>query len=239
MNNAARIIVGAIISGVGFIYALFATFMLLWGWSDSGRPWSSGEWTFAIILWSPPFLFSLWLVYRCVGSSLKLTVLSELIGIVGCLLWLTATVYFRREPQILLEQQTPLVETTNQTFEVPDLPLHFPAVGVEMPDGKFNPMMFLTTRELHTTGKGNGYKSFSAIGSSIGAPKIKIFRGTNNLASDNYLLGEFEIVDYRKIKQPRELWLFFSVDEQRRLFVQARAVDKTHNDALKLKRVSK
>ena len=235
MNNAARIIVGAIISGVGFIYALFATFMLLWGWSDSGRPWSAGEWAFAIILWSPPFLFSLWLVYRCVGSSLKLTVLAELAGIVGCSLWLVAYIYFGREPQTLLEQQTPLVAVTNRFDRVPNLPLRYPAVGTEMPDGKFDPIMFITT-----TDSGNGYKdAFSTIGPKLKPPRIKIFRGTNDIAAENYFLGEFEIANYGKIKQPRELWLFFSVDEEKRLFVQARAVDKTHNDALKLKRVSK
>ena len=213
--------------------------MLLWGWSDSGRPWSAGEWTFAIILWSPPFLFSLWLVYRCVGSNLKCAVLAELLGIVGCSLYLAAYFYFGREPQTLLEPQTPLVETTNHTYEVPNLPLHLPAVGAEMPDGKFNPIMFLTSRELSTRGKGNGYKSFSTIGPNIEAPKIRLFRGTNDLASANYFLGEFQVMDYRKVKQPMELWLFFSLDEKSRLFVQARAVDKTHNDALKLRRVSK
>lgn len=241
MNNTARIIIGAVISAGGFLYALFATFMLLWGWSDSGRPWSIGEWTFAIILWSPPFLFSLWLVYRCTGSSLKLTMLSEITGIIGCLLWLAAKFYFGQEPRTLLERQTPIVETTNSTFEVAALPLHFPAVGVETPDGKFNPIMFLTSNELHTRGKGNGYKSFMTIGPNVESPKIKIFRGTNDIAAENYFLGEFEIVNYKKIKEPRELWLSFDVDEKKQLFVRASAwtMDNAHSDNLKLKRVSK
>jgi hypothetical protein len=235
MNNTAKIIVGAIISAVGFLYALFATFYLLWGRAASVRPWSAGEWTFAIILLSAPLFFTLCLVYRCVGSSLKHTALAELVGIVGCLLWFAATFYSGREPQTLLEQGTPLVETTNRIERVPDLPLRYPAVGTEKPDGKFAPIMFLTTHD-----SGNGYKEpFSTIGPKVETPGIKIFRGTNDLASENYFLGEFKIVNYGKIKQPMELWLFFSVDEKSQLFVRARAVDKTHNDALKLKRVSK
>jgi hypothetical protein len=236
MNNTVRIIVGAIISAGGFLYALFATFMLLWGWSDSGRPWSAGEWTFAVILWSPPFLFSLWLVYRCTGSRLKLTALSELVGIVGVSLWLAAVFIFGGEPQTLLERQTPLVEVTYLTNRVPNLPLRYPAVGTEMPDGKFSPIMFLT----HESGRlGTGYKEFSMIGPKFDSPKIKVYRGTNDSAADNCFLGEFEIVNYSKTQKARELWLFFSVNEKRQLFVQARAIDKTHNDALKLKRVSK
>jgi hypothetical protein len=233
--NAVRTIVGTVISGFSFFFLMFAAGMIAWGWSDGGlHPKLIDLWVGEIVICLPLFLFSLWLVYRCVGSSIKHTVLAELFGIVGCSLWLAATFYFGREPQTLLEQHTPLVETTNRIDSAPNLPLLYPAVGTETPDGKFDPIMFLTTSD-----SGNGYKEpFSMIGPKLEAPRIKIFRGTNDLASENYFLGEFEIVDYGKIKQPMELWLFFSVDEKKQLFVQARAVDKTHNDALKLKRVA-
>jgi molecular chaperone DnaK (HSP70) len=118
---------------------------------------------------------------------------------------------------------------------VPDLPLHYDAVGTEMSDGKFNPIMFLTTPIPR-----DGYKKpLLTIDLKSGAPKIKIFRGTNDLANNNYFLGEFEIVNYPKTKQSMQLMLFFSVDEKKRLFLQARDVDETHNTALKLKRLSK
>lgn len=233
--NAARIIVGAIISGVGLLYLLFAFAMLGWGWSDSGGHWSAVQWTLTIIPWSLPFLFSLWLVHRCVGSSLKRMVLAESFGIAVVSLWLMMVFYLGGEPRTLLEQGTPLVEATNHNDRVPNLPLRYPAVGTELPDGKFDPIMFLTTGD-----SGNGYKEpFSQIGPKLAAPKIKIFRGTNDVAAENVFLGEYEIVDYGKIKRPMELWFFFSLDEQKRLFVQARAVDKTSNEALKLRRISK
>lgn len=233
--NATRLIIGIIISGVGFICAVFAAFMLLWGWSDSGERWGVIWWMVAILLWSPPFLISVWLVYRCVGSSLKRAALAELLGIMGVCLYFVTVVNFGRPPQTLLEQHTPLMETERYSKEAPALPLHFPAVGIEAPDGKFNPIMYLTTQD-----SGSGDKEILAtIGPGVESPEIKIFRGTNDLADENHFLGEFEIVNYAKIKEPRQLWLFFFVDEKGRLFVQPRAVDQTHNDALKLKRVWK
>jgi hypothetical protein len=237
MNATVRVIVGAVISGFSFSFLMFAFVMIAWGWSDGGlHPKLIDLWVGEIVICLPLFLFSLWLVYRCVGSSWKLTVLSEFIGIAGFFLWLTAVVYFKQPPETLLERQTPLVEVTYLTNEVPNLPLCYPAVGTEMQDGKFNPIIFLT----HESGRlGAGQKEFSMIGPKFEPARIKIFRGTNDIAAENYFLGEFEIVNYREIKEPRELWLFFSVDEKKRLFVQARAADKTHNDALKLRRVVK
>lgn len=233
--NAIRMGIGIIVSAIGFLYSLFAYAMIGWGWSDSGVHWNATAWALAIIPWSVPFLFSLWFVYRCVDSSLKRTVIAELAGwITGCL-FLVAFIYLKQEPRVLLEQQTPVTELTSRLEDTPDLPLRYEAVGVESSDGKFTPIMFLTTPIPRV-----GYKKpLLTVDLKAGPPRVKIFRGTNDLARENYFLGQFEIVDYPKTKQSMQLMLFFSVDEKKRLFFQARDVDETHNMAMKLKRVIK
>ena len=83
-----RMVIGIIVSAVGFLYLLFAYIMITWDWSNSGGHGNATQWAFAIIPWSVPFLFSLWLVYRCVGSNLKHALAAEVWGlIVPVLLW--------------------------------------------------------------------------------------------------------------------------------------------------------
>ena len=231
--NALRMVIGIAISAIGFLYLLFAYVMIGWGWSDSGSHWNATQWTLTIVPWSVPFLFSLWFVYRCVDSSLKRAAIAELSGCIAGFLFLVAFFFLQQEPRVLLEQPTPIAETTNRLEALPDLPLRYEAVGVELPDGKFNPIMFLATPIPR-----DGYKKpLLTVDLKAGAPRIKIFRGTNELAGENHFLGQFEIVNYPKSKSSMQLMLFFSVDEKRRLFMQARDVDETHNTALKLKRV--
>jgi hypothetical protein len=68
------LLIGLLLS---FCSIIIAVFMVSWGWTDSGRHWSTG-WTFASILWSLPFWFSFWIVYRYCDSNLKPAILAEL-----------------------------------------------------------------------------------------------------------------------------------------------------------------
>ena len=228
-------VVGIILSVIGFLYFLFALFWIGWGWSDSGGHWSAAVWTLTIVPWSFPFIFSLLLVYRCVDSSLKHAVIAELSGWATGFSFLLIFFFLKQEPRVLLEQQTQITEITNRLEASPDLPLRYEAVGVESSDGKFNPIMFLATPIPRV-----GYKKpLLTFDLKMGAPQIKIYRGTNDLARDNHFLGQFKIVDYPKTKQSMQLMLFFILDEKKRLFLQASDVDETHNTVLKLTQVAK
>ena len=67
-----------------------------------------------------------------------------------------------------------------------------------------------------------------------GTPRLKIYRGTNEIAASNHFLGEFQIGGYSKTKSPLDGTVFFMLSETKQLFVEAQAENKA---SLKLKRV--
>src|ERR1017187_490647 len=230
--NVLKMVAVVIIATVGFLYLVFAYAMIGWGWSDSGGHWSALVWILTLVPWSVPFLLSLWIIYRCVGSNLKRTPMAEAFGLASGLLLLIALRYSMREPSVVLEKQTPIVATTNLVND-PNLPLSFEAVGVEAPDGKFNPIMFLTGPVPRI-----GYKKpLLTVDLAAGVPKLKIYRGTNALAATNHFLGQYQVVDYSKTKPSLVLMIVFLIDEKNQLSLQVREVDKDHNTALRAKRV--
>jgi hypothetical protein len=230
--NVLKMVVAVIIATIGFLYLVFAYAMIGWGWSDSGGHWCVAVWMLNLIPWSVPFLLSLWIIYRCVGSNLKYTLMAEVVGFVSGLLFLVALRYSKQESSVVLEKQAPIVATTNLVDD-PNLPLSCEAVGMEAPDGKFNPIMFLSGPVPRI-----GYKKpLLTVDLAAGAPRIKTYRGTNEWAVANHFLGQFQVVDYSKTKQSLVLMIVFFLDEKNQLSLQVRDVDAEHNTALKLKRV--
>lgn len=116
-----------------------------------------------------------------------------------------------------------------QTREKPNLPLRIEAVGIEAPDGKFIPAMFLIS-----PGTGENYKNFT-IDLKTGTPRLKIYRGTNEIAASNHFLGEFQIDGYSKTKPSLDGVVFFTLSEKKQLFMEAHEAE--HNTYLKLKRI--
>jgi hypothetical protein len=83
-----------------------------------------------------------------------------------------------------------------------------------------------------------GYKTpLLSVDAKGGAPKLKVYRGTNELAAANQFLGEFQIAGYSRTKQSLQLMIIFDLDTKQGLSLQVRDVDSTHNTALKVKRV--
>ena len=224
--------VGLVLSFFAFLYLLVSMGIYL---NEPGVTARGAAIAFA----SLPFLITVGIVFvsfsagdASFGRALLYTIVAEVLGLLSGSLLLVAWVYLKREPNVLLERQTPITEATN-FMDTPQLPLSFEAVGVESPDGKFNPIMFLVGRLPIT-----GYKKpLLSVDVKAGAPKLKFYRGTNELADANHFLGEFQIVGYSRTKQSLQLMIKFDVDTKHQLFLQVRDVDATHNTALKLKRV--
>jgi hypothetical protein len=242
-------IIGAIIGLVGgFLYLLFAYVMLGWGSSDSpAGHWSHSQRLFAIIPWSVPFLFTFWIVYRCFRTeemeyweilslevrpkALVRALLAEMAALmVG---WLVIFMIVKQgianelSSRVLLEEHTPLIEIRDSGRR-PSLPLSQDAVGIEAPNGKFTPVMFLTWPQA-----GWNFQEF-AYDLKTEAPRFKIYRGTNEIAVSNHFLGEFQIGGYSKTKTSLTGTVFFMLSQPKQLFVQAKAENKAN---LELKRV--
>ncbi|MDB6025220.1 MAG: hypothetical protein JWM68_1443 [Verrucomicrobiales bacterium] len=233
---------------VGFLYLILAYIFIGWGWSDTlPAGWSPLQWVLTILFASIPFLFTFWIVYRCFcrdemeqvdvlswtlrPQALQRAFLSELVTLVGGALIIFLVLQRGKvealSARVLLEPQTPLAEIRD-TGEKPVLPISIEAVGIEEADGKFTPVMFLTWPQA-----GYNYKTFTTD-LKAGTPRLKIYRGTNELAASNHFLGEFQIEGYRKTKSSLEGMVFFMLSEKRQLFVEAHEAE--HNSYLKLKR---
>jgi len=226
--KAVRMVIGIIVSAIGFLYLLYAYIMIGWGWSDSGGHWSAAQWALTLIPWSVPFLFSLWLVYRCVDSNLKHALAAEVSGLIVLVLFWRAYAFHTRDFPVLVEERPPLVEMRDSGYR-PRLPLSSPAVGIEAPDGKFTPMLFL---DWPPPGWGFLDLTFDL---KVGAPEIKVYRGTNDIAASNHFLGRFQIVGYPKSKPSLDATLLFELSEKKQLFAIAR--DRNTRTGLKLKPV--
>jgi hypothetical protein len=225
--------------GVGLVLSFFAFLFLLFSMGiylhEPGVPARGANIAFA----SLPLLITVGIVFLCFsagdasfGRALLYTIVAEVLGLLLGSLLLAAFVFLGRSPRVILQRQTPIIATTN-LLDVPHLPLSIEAVGVESPDGKFNPIMFLTGPVPR-----RGYKTpLLTVDLKAGAPKFKIYRGTNELAAANQFLGEFQIAGYSRTKQSLQLMVIFDLDTKQELSVQARDVDATHNTALKIKRI--
>lgn len=166
------------------------------------------------------------------GRALLCTIVAEVVGLSLGALLLAACVHLKQEPRVLLEQRAPFTWTPNPA-EVPELPLSSEAVGVALPDGKFHPIMFLKGQL-----PGHAYKTpLLSVDVKSGPPRLKVYRGTNELAAANHFLGEFQISGYAKTKQSLQLMVIFDLEPDRQLLLQVRDVDAAHNLALKLKQV--
>jgi hypothetical protein len=65
-------------------------------------------------------------------------------------------------------------------------------------------------------------------------PRLKIYRGTNDIAASNHFLGEFQIGNYPKAKTSLDGTIFFMLSEKKKLFMEAHL---ENNSSLELKRV--
>ena len=230
------VIIGLILSFFSLLY-LFIVVGL-----GSGPDSSIGGRVLAYILVSLPFLFSFWMVYRCLCISemahwkilalevrpkaLLRAVMAELGMLVVVFLLGKAYEFHIRDFPVLVEEQPPLAETRDAGYR-PRLPLSSPAVGIEAPDGKFTPMLFLDWPP-----PGWGFENLT-FDLKAGLPEIKVYRGTNELAASNQFLGRFQITGYAK-KQPLDVMVLFELSEKKQLFMIARDANKT---SLKLLRV--
>lgn len=241
--------IGVIIGLVaGFLYLLFAYVMLGWGASDSpAGHWSLSQWLFALIPWSVPFLFTFWIVYRsfCTEEmeyweiascevrpkaflrALSAETVALMVGSLVIFLMMKQGMANELSSRVLLEQDTPLVEIRDSGRR-PSLPLSQEAVGIEASDGKFIPVMFLTWPQA-----GWNFEKL-AFDLKAGTPRLKIYRGTNEIAGSNHFLGEFQIEGYSKAKSSLDGTAFFMLSETKQLFVKAQAENKAN---LRLKRV--
>jgi hypothetical protein len=239
----------------GLVFALPLSFValvvFLFGLMISAHEPSSfsvAQWILGLAIGSVPFLFTFWIVYRCFctnempaleilvwtvrSRALLYAIAAEVLGLFLGSLLLTAFIYLKRDPRVLLEQRTPFTQTPN-LGEVPELPLSSEAVGVELPGGEFYPIMFLKGRLPE-----HGYKTpLLTVDAKAGPPRLKVYRGTNELAAANHFLGEFQILGYSRAKQSLQLMVIFDLETDRRLFLKVRDVDATHNIALKPKRI--
>jgi hypothetical protein len=223
-----RIGLAILVSVVGFFYLLVAYAFIGWGWSDSYGGWTPTQWILNVLLWSPPFLVSLWIVYRCCDSSLKLMFVAEIAGLAIVFLLGVAYTFRIRDFPVLVEQNPPLTEIRDSGRR-PALPLAQPAVGIEAADGKFIPML-----NLSWPPPGWGFQDLT-FDLKTGAPEVAVYRGTNELVANDHFLGKFQIVGYRKSKQSLDVLLFFQISDTRQLLLIAREQNtKTH---LKLQRI--
>jgi hypothetical protein len=226
--KALATIVAVTSAAAGFVFALIAYGFIGWGWSDSGGHWNTAQWILTIIPWSIPFWVLLWISYRCCGSSWKQTVMAEAAGLAIVLL-LGATYRFHiRDLPVLVERQPPLLEIRDSGYR-PRLPLGQPAAGIEGADGKFVPMMFLVWPP-----PGWNFQDLT-FHLETAPPEIKVYRGTNAVAADNYFLGKFQITGSSKSQPTLDVILFFQLSGDRQLFLMAR--EKSHNTHLKLRRI--
>jgi hypothetical protein len=159
---------------------------------------------------------------------LKQTALAEMSGLIVVVLLWKAYEFHMRDFPMLVEQQPPLVEMRDSGYR-PRLPLTSPAVGIEAPDGKFTPMLF-----LNWPPPGWGFQDLT-FDLKAGAPAIKVFRGTNEIAASNHFLGRFQIVGYPKNKQSLDVMFLFELSEKKQLFVIAR--EQNNRTGLKLRLV--
>ena len=222
---------GLVLSFFAFLFLLFSMGIYL---HEPGVPARGVN----CVIASLPFLFCVGMVYLCFagetswGRALLYTVGSEVLGLLLGSLLLVAFSYLKREPRILLEQRVPFTEA-RERGGVPELPLSSEAVGVELPDGRFYPIMFLKGRLPE-----HGYKTpLLTVDVKAGHPRIRVYRGTNEIAAANHFLGEYEISGYSKAKQSLQMMIIFDIETDGRLFLQARDVDAAHNIALKSKPV--
>ena len=84
-------ILGALFGlALGLLVLILAYLFVGWGWSDSlPAGWSPLQWTLAILPWSIPFLFSVWVVYKSLNSKWNYTLIAEV-----CLLFAAFLVVF-------------------------------------------------------------------------------------------------------------------------------------------------
>ena len=227
--------------GVGLMLSFFALLYLLFSMglylNEPGVSNRALKVAFACL----PLLVAVVLVYACFATgeisavrALCYTVVAELLGFLVGFLLLAAFVYLKREPQVVLEEPAPIVVQSTYFVDEPQFPLPFEAVGVELPDGKFRPIMLLAGRVPFTNSK----KPLLAADPKAGVPKLKVYRGTNELAAANHFLGEFQVSGYSRTRQSLQLMIHFDVDPKHRLLLKVRDVSATHNTALKLKRIS-
>ena len=181
------------------------------------------------------------MVYACFATgeisalrALCYTVAAEVLGFLLGFLFLAVFVHLKREPNVVLEKPVPIIAQSSNFVDDPHFPLPFEAVGVELADGKFRPIMVLAGRVPFTNSK----KPLLAFDPNEGMPKLKLYRGTNELAAANHFLGEYQVSGYSRTEQPLQLMIHFDVDSNRQLLLQVREIGATHNTALKLKRIS-
>jgi len=185
-------------------------------------------WVLTIIVWSLPFLFSFWIVYRCLDSSVTRVLLAETCAFIAGFLLIAGHVFYIRDRPILVEQQPPLVEMQDSGRK-PQFPLAYEAVGIET-NGQFVPVMF-----LRWPSPGWRFKDVT-FDLNAGAPKIGVYRGTNEIAANNFFLGEFQIIGHPKTKKTLDVMISFELSEKRQLFVVVR--DKERNISFKLKSIN-
>ena len=235
----------------GIIYLVFAYAMIGWGWSDGGNRWSVAHWAVTVGICSIPFLLTFRFVYRCFCTeemeyrdilawsvrplALKRALLAELatLAVAPVLIYLWLQLQFARErsSRVLLEPQPPLVEI-HDSGERPRLPLAHEAVGIAAADGKFMPAMLLIWPPPAA-----GFENLS-FDLSAGPPRFRVYRGTNEMATNNHFLGEFQVGGFSKSKKSLSVLVLFEVSETRQLYVQARA-DKSSMSLQRLEPTAK
>jgi hypothetical protein len=239
MNLFFRI-TGVIIGLVLSFFTLFYLFIVVG--LGSGLDSSIGGLVLAYILVSLPFLFSFWIVYRCLcigemahweiltrevrPKALLRAVMAEVCMLMVVFLLGKAYEFHIRDFPVLVEERPPLAEIRDAGYR-PRLPLFSPAVGIEAPDGKFTPMLFLDWPP-----PGWGFEDLT-FDLKAGLPEIKVYRGTNEIAASNQFLGKFQIAGY-STKPSLDVMLLFELSEKKQLLMIARDGNKT---PLKLLRV--
>jgi hypothetical protein len=226
------VVAGLILSFLSLLFLLFAMGIYL---HEPGVPARGLNCALAAV----PFLVSVGVVYLCFaggtsyGRAALYTLGAETLAMVLGALVVAAFIYLRTEPRVLLEQRAPFMPTLARG-EAPQLPLASEAVGIELPDGRFHPILLLQGRLPE-----RGYnRPPLAVDVTAGPPRLKVYRGTNGRAAANHFLGEFAVTGYAQGQRSVQLMVVFDVEPDQRLFLQARDADATHNVALTLKRVA-
>jgi len=227
------VVVGVILSFFALLYLLFS--MGLYLHEPGVRHRALG-----VVFAALPLLATSSLVYACFATGgisavrgICYTVVAVTLGfLLGFLSW-AAFVYLKREPIVVLEKAVPIIARSANFVDEPQFPLPFEAVGVELPDGKFRPLMVLAGRVPFTNSK----RPLLTFDPKEGMPKLKLYRGTNELAVSNHFLGEYQASGTSGTKQPTQLMILLDVDSNHQLSLQVREIGADYNTALKLKRI--